>query len=465
MMPRAVDLAVVGAGPAGMAAALRARSLGLSVAVLDEQPSPGGQIYRAVTQGSTLPANVLGPDYHSGRDLAERFAACGAHYRPGALIWQIQNDTLDFTTSDGPDSVQAKRIVVASGAMERPFPIKGWTLPGVMTAGAAQIMLKTSATVIPDAVFAGSGPLLYLVVAQYIRAGVPIALVLDTTPRGARLRAARHLPGALRAASYLGKGLGLLREIRRAGIRVVSHVEDLSIEGEDAVTGLRWRTRDGEEAASATQVFLHQGVIPNVNLAMALGCRQLWDESQRCWRPEIDRWGRSSLSNVFVAGDAGGIAGAVSARLAGDVAAIAVAAELGAIEDAAAERLSAPLFVSLRRDRAVRPFIEELYRPAAQFRAPADDAVIICRCEEVTRGAIAAAVAEKCAGPNQLKSFTRCGMGPCQGRMCGHSVSEVMSALTGRQPAEIGYLRIRMPVKPVTLGDIAGERSKGSYAS
>jgi NADPH-dependent 2,4-dienoyl-CoA reductase/sulfur reductase-like enzyme len=465
MMPRAVDLAVIGAGPAGMAAALRARDLGLSVAVLDEQPSPGGQIYRAVTQGSALPAAVLGPDYHSGRELAERFAACGAHYLPGALIWQVQNDTLDFTTAAGPDSVQAKRIIVASGAMERPFPVKGWTLPGVLTAGAAQILLKTSATAIPDAVFVGSGPLLYLVVAQYIRAGVPVALVLDTTPRGARLRAARHLPQALRAMRYLGKGLGLLAEIRRAGIRVVSHVEDLAIEGEDAVTGLRWRSSGREERMATTQVFLHQGVIPNVNLAMALGCSQIWDESQRCWRPELDRWGRSSQPNVFIAGDAGGIAGAVAARLAGDIAAIAAAAELGALEAGAAERLAAPIFASLRRDKAIRPLIEELYRPARQFRAPTDDAVIICRCEEVTRGAIAAAVAEKCAGPNQLKSFTRCGMGPCQGRMCGHSVGEVMSALTGRQPAELGYLRIRMPVKPVTLGDIAGERSKGSYAS
>ena len=114
---------------------------------------------------------------------------------------------------------------------------------------------------------------------------------------------------------------------------------------------------------------------------------------------------------------------------------------------------------------AIRPFLEALYRPAPQFLAPRDDDTLICRCEEVTRGAVAAAVAEQCQGPNQLKAFTRAGMGPCQGRMCGHSLTETMAALTGRSPAEIGYLRIRMPVKPVTLGDIAGPIEQGRNAA
>jgi NAD(P)H-nitrite reductase large subunit len=119
----------------------------------------------------------------------------------------------------------------------------------------------------------------------------------------------------------------------------------------------------------------------------------------------------------------------------------------------------------LRRESAIRPFLETLYRPAPQFLAPSGDDTLICRCEEVTRGAVAAAVAEQCQGPNQLKAFTRAGMGPCQGRLCGHSIVETMAALTGRAPAEIGYLRIRMPVKPVTLGDMAGSIDKGRNAA
>lgn len=459
------DLAVIGAGPAGMAAAIAARRFGLSVAVLDEQPHPGGQIYRAVTQDSPLPTAVLGADYHAGRTLTERFAASGAEYRPGSLVWQVEGDQLDITTGRGPETITAGRILVASGAMERPFPVDGWTLPGVMTAGAAQIMLKTSATASPGAVFAGTGPLLYLVVAQYARAGIPVAALLDTTPRDAGWRALRHLPAALRAPGYLRKGLGLIAEIRRAGIRVIRHVEALAIEGQGAVSAVHWRSREGEGRIATEQVFLHQGVIPNPNLAMALGCRQLWDESQRCWRPQLDRWGRSSQPQILIAGDAGGIRGAASAAFEGEIAAIAAAVDLGKLTTEAGERAAAPLFARQRRDGAVRPFLEELYRPAPQFRAPAGDRTVICRCEEVTRGAIAAAVAENCPGPNQLKSFTRCGMGPCQGRMCGHSIGEVMAALTGRSPAELGYLRIRMPVKPVRLGDIAAAQNEGRDAA
>ena len=212
-MSGSVDLAIIGAGPAGMAAAITARRHRLTVTVIDEQPAPGGQIFRSVTEPAPLPTSVLGPDYHAGRTLAERFLACGADYRPGSLVWQEEKGTLDLSGPDGPQSLQAKRIILASGAMERPFPIPGWTLPGVMTAGAAQILLKTTASVAPGAVFAGSGPLIYLIVAQYARAGVPVAALLDTTPRGARLKALRHLPDALTAPSYLRKGLGLLAEI------------------------------------------------------------------------------------------------------------------------------------------------------------------------------------------------------------------------------------------------------------
>jgi bacterioferritin-associated ferredoxin len=160
-----------------------------------------------------------------------------------------------------------------------------------------------------------------------------------------------------------------------------------------------------------------------------------------------------------------GILGAACAELTGEIAALAACADLGRLSADEAERVAAPAFARLRRENAIGPFLEALYRPAPQFLAPIDDNTLVCRCEEVTRGAIAAAIAEQCQGPNQLKAFTRAGMGPCQGRMCGHSISETMAALTGRSPTEIGYLRIRMPVKPVTLGDMAGMVEEGRNAA
>ncbi|MCW1840120.1 FAD-dependent oxidoreductase [Prosthecomicrobium hirschii] len=451
-----VDLAIVGAGPAGMAAAIRAAELGLAVVVFDDQPAPGGQIYRNVAHPPPLPRHVLGPDYHAGAALVARFLASGAAYRPSSLVWHMAEGSLSHTGPDGGGTLAARRILLATGAMERPFPVPGWTLPGVMTAGAAQIMLKTSATVADDAVFAGSGPLLNLVVAQYLRAGIRIRALLDTTPSGARRRALSRLGSAWSGRTTLAKGLGLLAEIRRAGVTVHRHVADLAAVGADRLDAVTWRSGTVRHRLDCRTLFLHQGIVPNVNAAMAVGCRHGWDEGQLCWRPALDAAGRSSVAGVMVAGDGGGISGAVAAALSGEIAAIAAASDLGRIDDATRDRLIAPLESRRRRDMAVRPFLETLYRPADAYRIPSQDETLVCRCEEVDRGTLAEIVRRGCPGPNQIKAFSRCGMGPCQGRLCGHTVTELFADLTGRSPDAVGHYRIRMPIKPVTLGDIAG---------
>lgn len=151
---------------------------------------------------------------------------------------------------------------------------------------------------------------------------------------------------------------------------------------------------------------------------------------------------------------ADGIASVKSVAISGEIAALA--RDLGRIDPAALARESGPLLAARRSDMAIRPFLERLYRPADGFRVPVHDDVIVCRCEKVRRGDIAKAVREGCPGPNQIKSFTCSGMGPCQGRMCGHTVVETIAALSGQAPANVGYFRIRMPIKPVTVGDVAG---------
>jgi len=463
-MIKAVDLAIVGAGPAGMAAAVAARVHGLSVALFDEQPSPGGQIYRNVTRiGDGARAAILGKDYLAGRALAERFTASGVAYYPGSTVWRLAEDGVSWSSAAGGDECAARRVLVATGAIERPFPVTGWTLPGVMTAGAAQILLKVTGTVADDAVFVGSGPLLYLVVCQYLQAGVRIRAILDTTDAANRGVALRSLPAAFTAPAYLAKGVRMLATIRRSGIPHHRHVGEISFYGDDRLRRVSWRDRDGDHALDCEHAFLHQGVIPNVNMTMAANCAHRWDETQLCWRPELDDHGRTSKEWLMVAGDGGGIAGARTAALSGEIAALAIAADLGRLDRADHARKSVPLLAARRRDQAVRPFLDRLYRPADALRAPPDDDVIVCRCEEVRRRDLGAAIAEGCSGPNQLKAFTRAGMGPCQGRMCGNTVVETMAALHCQPPAELGYYRLRMPIKPVTIGEIAGlNRNQGA---
>ena len=450
------ELAVVGAGPAGLAAATLAAELGIDTLLIDEQDGPGGQIYRAIARSPLGEPAILGADYWQGATLLAPFRASGAAYLPGAAVWSVSR-ALEIGVSAGGTArlIQAKHVILATGALERPFPIPGWTLPGVMTAGAAQILLKSSGLVAEgEIVLAGSGPLLWLVAAQYLRAGARIAALLDTTPRANRSAALRHFPAFL-VSSYFAKGIALMRAVKRR-VRVVRNVTALAGEGQSRLETVVYREEDGRERhLPANLLLLHQGVTPNLNLANATGCAQAWDERQLCFKPVVDGWGASSIDGVSIAGDGAGIAGAAAAEARGRLAALAAAAKLGRIASAERDRRAAAHRAALARAERGRAFLDTLYRPAKAFRVPQGD-VVVCRCEEVSAREIVAAVALGCSGPNQMKSFLRCGMGPCQGRLCGLTVSELIADARGLSPAAVGYYRLRPPVKPITLAELAG---------
>jgi len=458
MSEKHTDLLIVGAGPAGMAAAVTARSHGLSVRVVDDQPAPGGQIWRAIETVAATPWLArLGEAYGAGVTRAAAFRASGAIYEPQSQLWQIEPGFKAFLTRDGKArSVTANAIILATGAQERPVPFPGWTLPGVLTVGAAQILLKTADSVPSGPVWiAGSGPLPLLYMTQLLAAGGQIAGFLDTTPRGRLPGALKHLPQALGRLGDLVKGLGWSLSLRRAGFPIIRHVIDIRAEGNGKLQRLRYRTEQGREGTAEAEVLLvHEGVVPNIHVPMALGCGVVWSAAQHCYVPELDAWGETTQANVFVAGDGAGIGGAEAAEPRGSLAALRVAARLGKLGDAQAENAAGQERATLAHALALRPFLDALYAPRPQVFAPADETVI-CRCEEVTAGELRARAVQGRPGPNQLKAFTRAGMGPCQGRQCGYTMAHIVSAAQGRPVGEVGFYRIRPPLKPVTLGELA----------
>jgi len=459
------DVAVIGAGPAGMAAAVEAVSHGLSVVVLDEQPEPGGQIYRNISTNAASASRIntiLGPDYQKGAALAQQFlSACEAgriDYRRDATVWQVDDDlTIHLSQGGRATDLRARRIIVATGAMERPVPIPGWTLPGVLGAGAAQIMLK-SACAVPDGpvVIAGCGPLLLLVAQQLVDAGARVSALLETTRFSDFLAALPALPGALRGHAMLRKGMAMRRRINEAGVSIHAGVSALEAVGGDRVKAVRFMRAGVIGEIAASTVLLHQGVVPNTQLTWQLGCEHVWDDAQRCWRPALDGWGNTSIDGVVVAGDGGGIGGAEAAAVAGRIAGLDAAHRLDKLGGAERGTATAPLRRELTTHLAIRPFLDALFKPSREILAPVNPDTIVCRCEEVTAGAIRDAVALGAAGPNQMKSYLRCGMGPCQGRFCGLTVAEIIAAERGISMEETGYYRIRPPIKPVTLGELAG---------
>jgi NADPH-dependent 2,4-dienoyl-CoA reductase/sulfur reductase-like enzyme len=456
------DLIIVGAGPAGLAAALEAAPAGVSVLVLDQHPGPGGQMYPALTRNAPEAFSFLGPDYWRGAVLVEAFQACPVQYAPRATVWSLQPGTdgpdpgLEVGVSQGGEARQlrARQVILASGAQERPMPIPGWTLPGVMLAGAGQIALK-SAGLVPqgNVVLAGCGPMLYLLAGQLLDAGFTPSAILDTTRPGQWLRALPRLPGLL-ASAYVWKGLKLLLKVRTS-VPFIRGVKALEALGAGRVERLRFRTGGRWRELPADLVLLHQGVVPEVSLSGAAGCALEWNPRQRAFQPRLDGSGRTSVPGVSVAGDGGTVAGALLAEVTGRLSAISVLAALGALDPARQAERERPLVRELRRLRRGRPFLDLLYQSREAFRIPADDSTIVCRCEEVRAGEVRSAIALGAPGPNQLKAFLRCGMGPCQGRLCALTVTEMMAAQRRVDPGEVGIFRARIPVKPITLGEMA----------
>lgn len=450
-----VDFLVIGAGPAGMAAAAEAAQAGLSVALLDEQPRPGGQIYRDVTIAGPERRAILGREYEAGLPLAQALSAAGLRHIAGATVWMIEPDgTIAFSRAGKAARMRGRKLLIATGALERPMPVPGWTLPGVMTAGAAQILLKQSGLVPRRAVIAGAGPLLYLIGAQMVRAGHPPLALVETQGAADLRNALRHLPGALRGWRAMAKGLGWIAELRRAGVPRHVGARDLAVEGGTCAEALSFTCNGRRQRLTCATVLLHEGVVPNTQATRSLGLPHRWDGGQHCFVPEHDAWGLTPNESIYVAGDGAGIGGALAADLAGRLVALHAAAAFGRIPLAARDRRAAPVFSALARERAARPFLDAAYPPSARTRAP-EDGTIICRCEEVTAGDIRRYARLGCTGPNQAKAFGRAGMGPCQGRYCGLTVTAILAEANGQSPAETGYYRIRPPLKPVTLGELA----------
>ncbi|MGB0466720.1 MAG: FAD-dependent oxidoreductase [Pontibacterium sp.] len=455
-MSNSYDIAIIGAGPAGMSAAITATKAGASVVVLDDKARPGGQIYRNVSNSPLQDPSALGIDYLKGKNLVDAFEQCPAEKFYKASVWHVgDNGEVLFSQNETTNSLTARELILTCGAMERPFPIPGWHLPGVMSAGSAQVMLKSDGLVRDDAIFVGTGPLLYLIVTQYLRLGVRVKALVDTTPQAGYLNAMREFTSALSQPAMIGKGLALLNEIRRSGTPVYRFAHDLKIEGDQHATGLSFTAGGKAQQLSAEHIFLHQGVIPNLNMTRSLGLEHSWSEQQLCWKPELDAWGQSSVDTIAVAGDVSGIVGADGAERMGQLAALQRLNRLGIITESERDKQATAARKQLKQLNHFRRFIDRLYRPQDDQRLPTQADTVICRCEEKTLAQLREGFDQGACDPNELKSLTRCGMGPCQGRQCGHTVSELLAKWRNEPVADVGYYRLRSPMRLLSLTELS----------
>jgi NADPH-dependent 2,4-dienoyl-CoA reductase/sulfur reductase-like enzyme len=412
------DVAVVGAGPAGIAAAAIAAGAGKRVLLLDEAPRPGGQIWRH--RAGLVPRRA--------RKWLRRLARAGAVRMPGTAVCSISPGfTLFAEDASGPLTIAANAVVLATGARERFLPFPGWTLPNVLGIGGAQALLKSGASFSgKTVVVAGSGPLLLPVAASLAKNGARVRLVAEQAPRAAVLRFAAGLwrdPRTL--ADAISYRRGFLRTPYRFGVRVVEARGDGRVE-EAVLT-------DGKRTWTEACDFLCTGfgLVPANELARLAGCR-IEGESVA-----VDALQRTSVEGLFCAGEPTGIAGVAKSLVEGEIAGCA----------AAMRKPRRRLLAAARRRRLYAERIERAFSPGPELRSLPRADTIVCRCEDVAFGRL-----DPDWSAREAKLATRAGMGPCQGRVCGPA----MRYLFGWESDSV-----RVPITPVAMETLAAAGERG----
>lgn len=448
-MDRNMDCIVIGGGPAGLAAAVAARSCGLDVSLLDEQAQPGGQLFRNVENPRTQPMFER-KELATGLDLVKKFRECGATYHPKCTVWGLEPNKVYCTIDGKADSCTASNIIIAPGAMERPVPFPGWTLPGVMGAGAADILLRSGVRLDSPVVLAGNGPLLLALACHLIDAGVRIAAWLDTGNWKRRLPGFAAMPAGVLDMPYLTKGMKMALKILRKRIPMYYNVKNIRALGTEQVERVSFTAKGKEHTIAAALLLRHEGIIPRTQIAHSMGIEPAWDKVQRCWYIPTNECGETSIPGVYVAGDSAYVDGGDASILKGTLAGIDVARRMHVISDEEAAYRSAEARRALRKLRTARNFLRYVFAPNPEIFDIPDD-TLVCRCESVSAGKIRDAVKQGFLEVSEIKRVTRCGMGHCQGRMCGPALAEIAAAAQGLTPDQVGILRARQPFRPVSL--------------
>jgi NADPH-dependent 2,4-dienoyl-CoA reductase/sulfur reductase-like enzyme len=457
------DIAVLGAGPAGMAAATEAARQGARVVLLEESPAPGGQVYRAAPEGFAMPADA---DRRAGVALRAALAGSGATLHTGCRVWGVGGGTLvpqgapsvpyrlDALGPEGvPFTLEARALILCTGTHERIIPVPGWTLPGVIGLAAATILLKAQG-VLPGrrVVVAGAGPLLFAVAAKLRGAGATVAAVVDLAHHREWLRA---LPALAARPDLLARGALWRGGLVAARVPVLAASRVVAAEGDEVLRRVRVAPLAGgdESVFEADALCIGHGLVPATEAARAFRAALHYKPEAGGWVPVLDAQGRCSVPLLYAAGDGAGVRGAAAAPAGGRLAALAALHDLGLRHDASAVAASRRTFDRAARAGAAMAKLMAV-RPALVTAIPRE--TIICRCEGVTRAEIDAALDDGAAEMNQLKQFTRCGMGPCQGRLCGEAAAELVAARIGGR-VRAGFATGRLPLRPVPMEALLGD--------
>jgi D-hydroxyproline dehydrogenase subunit alpha len=446
------EILVVGGGPAGLAAAIAARRAGAEVVLIDERYSLGGQYYKQLAADHGVPADG---QHRQGARLIEEVLRFGVNVRLGMTVWGAFPPNELVAGANGTIvRFQPHRLILATGAYERGVPIPGWTLPGVMTTGAAQTLWRTARRLPGRRVLvAGNGPLNLQLASELLSGGVkPVAVAEAAAPFGRKPAALLRM--AIASPRLVTEGLRHRAQLLKAGAPLIHGSVIRRIDGgADGLNVNLARIDGGPETTfrDLDAVCLGYGFEPSNELLRLLDARHEFDAAHGYLVPRRDRDGRTSVRTIFAIGDCTGLGGAAAALAEGTIAGASAAADLGR-SIAAAELAQARL--ALARQRRFQSALWRLFAAPRFSLELADRDTILCRCEEVSVGAVESALTEGYATTSDVKRRTRAGMGRCQGRYCGPILDAVIAKRAGREQDEYSGFAPRAPTRPFAIEDL-----------
>lgn len=460
-------IVIVGAGPAGMGAAIEASRAGACVTLLDENARPGGQIYRQLHPGFTVTSpHALSRDFRRGQALLAEFSSCQKRieYLGDSLVWGLFPDhEVAFLHRGASRTVQYDALIVALGAYDRPVPFPGWTLPGVMAAGGAQRLVKTQRVLPGERILlVGTGPLQLALASQILHARGRVEAIVEAGTVDDWWALARSAFGQWALIADAWRYLWGIAKARvpllRRHIIVEARGDGKVEEAVIARVDKNWRAIPGtSRTVTADAVCVGYGFVPSVELTRLAGCEHRYQPELGGWVPVRNEHMATSVEGVYAAGDCAGVAGSIMALDEGRIAGIAASQAMGYLPADTARARMAPLRDRLAGLKRLQAALDAVSMPRPGLYELAIDDTIVCRCEEMTLGELRAVLADSPDDMNAVKRMTRMGMGSCQGRYCGSALQEIVGRYRGVSSGDIVPLNPRPPIRPVPIHVLAGE--------
>ncbi len=470
-MSETCQLAVIGAGPAGLEAAIAAAEAGVDTILIDSALRAGGQYYKPLP-AAFRPLRQTGTE-KEGESLVARLERSGAKRIYDALTWGLFTEEdgngyrLCLSVAGSPRQIHADRLVLAGGAYDTPLAFPGWTLPGVLTCGAALNLLKNQRVApFKRVLVSGTGPLSLSVAAHLVAAGVEVACLCEANH--IPLSAAGYGPQMLGHGHRITEGIQYVSTLIGGGTRVRMGWSVVEARGKERVDQAVIAKLDNsgapipgsEQVLAVDAVICGFGLTPNNGMARMLGCQFAVDPANGEWVPRRDGRMQTSLPGVYMAGDCVQINGAENARLEGRLAGTAAALDCQRISPAQADHTFAQIQPALSRQQRYGRMLAKLFPLKAGLRTLAHDETYVCRCEEVTQGMVKAAIAAGATTIGEVKMVTRVGMGNCQGRICEQTIARIIAQELSSDPASAGMYTIRPPLHPLPIGFFAKDEQE-----